>query len=153
MGPRGPKHYIFGDQFYSKNATMLRFYEFLHFYARKHMMSSIYLKWAEFTRNFEFVPIKFGSLGTHRWKKNSVSCEFGSLQVKWWYHMFSSIKKGGMHKIWAFWDFSSKSSRQKYSALIPGGPNANLFWQWDVFFWKNIQIFWTKLLQLSDSLA
>ena len=38
MGPRGPKHYIFGDQFYSKNARMLRFHEFLHFYARKHMI-------------------------------------------------------------------------------------------------------------------
>ena len=28
-GPRGPKHYIFGDQFYLKNL-------FLHFYVRKH---------------------------------------------------------------------------------------------------------------------
>ena len=38
MDPRVPKHYIFGDQFYSKNARMLRFHEFLHFYARKHMI-------------------------------------------------------------------------------------------------------------------
>ena len=35
MGPRGQKHYIFGDQFYSKNARILRFHEFLHFYAMK----------------------------------------------------------------------------------------------------------------------
>ena len=28
MDPRGPKHYIFGDHFYSKNARMLRFHVF-----------------------------------------------------------------------------------------------------------------------------
>ena len=54
MGPQRPKHYIFGDQFYSKNARILRFHEFLHFYSRKHMISSFYLKWTEFTKNFEF---------------------------------------------------------------------------------------------------
>ena len=32
----GPKHYIFGNQLYSKNARMLRFHVFLHFNARKH---------------------------------------------------------------------------------------------------------------------
>ena len=36
MGPQGPKHYIFADQFYSKNARKLRFHVFLHFNARKH---------------------------------------------------------------------------------------------------------------------
>ena len=53
MDPRGPKHYIFGDQFYSKNPKMLRLHELLRFYARKHMISSFYLKWTEFTRSFE----------------------------------------------------------------------------------------------------
>ena len=33
------KHYIFGNQFNSKNATRFRFYLFLHFHARKHMIS------------------------------------------------------------------------------------------------------------------
>ena len=33
---RGPKHYIFGDQFYVKNARKLRFHVLLHFLARKH---------------------------------------------------------------------------------------------------------------------
>ena len=51
MGPRGS---IFGDQFYPKNVRRLRFHEFLHFYVRKHMISSFHLKWTEFTRNFEF---------------------------------------------------------------------------------------------------
>ena len=54
MGLRGHKHCIFGNQFYSKNARKLRFYVLLHFHARKHMISSFYLKWTEFTRNCEF---------------------------------------------------------------------------------------------------
>ena len=33
--------------------------------------------------------------------------------------------------------------------LGPWGPNTKLFLQCDVFFWRNIQIFWTKLLHLS----
>ena len=57
IGAQGPKHYIFGDQFYSKNARKLRFHVFLHFNARKHMISSFYLKWTEFARNGEFVSI------------------------------------------------------------------------------------------------
>ena len=40
MDPGGPKQYIFGDQFYLKNPRMLRFHQFLHFYARKHMILS-----------------------------------------------------------------------------------------------------------------
>ena len=52
MGPRGSKHCIFGYQFYSKNARMLRFHKFLHFHVRKYMIS-FYLKWTEFTRSFE----------------------------------------------------------------------------------------------------
>ena len=36
IGPRGPKHYILGDSFFSKNARKLRFYVFLHVNARKH---------------------------------------------------------------------------------------------------------------------
>ena len=51
LGPQGPKHYIFGDHFYSKNAKKLRFHVFLLFDARKYMISSYYLKWTEFTRN------------------------------------------------------------------------------------------------------
>ena len=54
MGPRGSKQYIFGDQFYLKNARILILHEFLRFYARKHMILSFYLEWTEFTRNLEF---------------------------------------------------------------------------------------------------
>ena len=60
LGPRGPTHYIFGDWFYSKNARKLRFHVFLYFYARKHMISSFYPKWTEFTRNCAFHS-KYGS--------------------------------------------------------------------------------------------
>ena len=62
LSPRGPTHYIFGDQFYSKNGRKLRFHVFLYFYARKHMISSFYPKWTEFTRNCEFHS-KYGSRG------------------------------------------------------------------------------------------
>ena len=36
----GAKHYIFGDQFYSENASKLRLMSLiLHFHAREHMIS------------------------------------------------------------------------------------------------------------------
>ena len=54
LGPQGSKDYIFGDHFYSKNPRKFKFYLFLLFYATKHMISSFYLKWTEFTRNCEF---------------------------------------------------------------------------------------------------
>ena len=54
LGPQEPKHYIFGDHFYSKNARKLRFHVFLLFDARKYIISSYYLQWTEFTRNCEF---------------------------------------------------------------------------------------------------
>ena len=57
MGPPGSKNCIFGDHFYSKKARKLRFHLSLHFNTRKHMISSFYLKWIEFTKNCEFVPI------------------------------------------------------------------------------------------------
>ena len=57
MGPRRPKHYIFGNQFNSKNARGISFNVLFHFNARKHMISSFYLKWTEFIRNCKFFPI------------------------------------------------------------------------------------------------
>ena len=88
----GPKHYIFGSHFYSKNARKLKFHVFVLFYARKHMILSFYLEWTEFTRNCEFFPF-VGPLGPElNWNKFTISCEFGTLQVKWWHHMFSSTK-------------------------------------------------------------
>ena len=92
MGPRGPKHFIFGDHFYSKNARKLRFHIFLHFNARKHI-SLFYLKWTEFTRNCEFVQYSSGPWVLTVGIKFTISCEFGPLQVKWWCHMFSNMKK------------------------------------------------------------
>ena len=38
MGPQGPKHYIFGNQLYSKNSRKLRFLVFLNLSARKHII-------------------------------------------------------------------------------------------------------------------
>ena len=42
MGPRKPKHYIFGHQFYSENARRLRFHVFPHFNAYDVIMISSY---------------------------------------------------------------------------------------------------------------
>ena len=90
--PQGPKHYIFGNHFYSKNARKLKSHIFLFFYARK-------LWYHHFTRSgpnsqeivsfFSFVGVQGPELN---WNKFTISCEFGTLQVKWWYHMFSSIE-------------------------------------------------------------
>ena len=63
LGPQRPKYYIFGDHFYLENARKLKLHVLLLFYARKHMISSFYLKWTEFTRNCEFFSI-CGSPGT-----------------------------------------------------------------------------------------
>ena len=57
MGPKEPKHYIFGDHFYTKNARRLRFHVFLHFNARKHMMPPFCVKSTEFTKDCELLPI------------------------------------------------------------------------------------------------
>ena len=82
LGPQGPKHNIFGNHFYWKNARKLRFHIFLLFDARKYMIASFYLKWTEFTRNCEFFPI-MGPWGPEiNWKKYTSSYEFGPHQVK-----------------------------------------------------------------------
>ena len=57
IGPWGPKHYIFGDNISSKNDRKIKFYVFLHFTARKHMILTFYLKWTKFIKKCEFVPI------------------------------------------------------------------------------------------------
>ena len=54
--------------------------------------SSFYLKWIEFTRNCEFVPIEFGSAGIHNWNKLQNFLWFRSTPDKWWCYMFSHIK-------------------------------------------------------------
>ena len=56
FSPHMYKVLYFGNHFYSTNARKLRFHVFLHFNVRKHMISSFYLKWTEFTRDCEFVP-------------------------------------------------------------------------------------------------
>ena len=78
MDPRGPKHYIFGDHFYSKNARKLRFHVFLHFDAGKNYNFT----WSGLNsqETVNFVPI-VGPRGPElNWIK---SCEFDPLQVKW----------------------------------------------------------------------
>ena len=70
-----------------------------------------------------FVSI-MGSRGSElNWNKFKISCEFGPHQVKLWYHIgIHGIHgiNGGTHGIWPCWHFSSKTSRQKYGAWVPG---------------------------------
>ena len=92
LGPQGPKHYIFGDHFYSKKARKLKFHVLLLFYARNVWYH--HFTWSgpnsqDIASFFPFVGPRGPELN---WNKFTISCEFGTLQVKWWYHMFSSIK-------------------------------------------------------------
>ena len=73
-----------------KKCRKLTFHVFLPFYVKKHMTSSLYLKWTKLRKNF--IPI-VGPQGSElNWNKFTISCAFGPLQVKWWYYMFCSIK-------------------------------------------------------------
>ena len=81
MGFGVPKHYFSTNRFYGKNPRKLSFYVFLHYNARKHLISSFYLKRTNFTIN-----LKFGT-------KFTISYKFGLLYVKSWCHTFSNIKK------------------------------------------------------------
>ena len=47
-----------------------------------------------------------------------ILCTSGKMMVS---YVFQH-KNGGIHGIWAFWHFSSKIGRQKYSAWVPGDP-------------------------------
>ena len=82
MGQRGPKNYIFGDHFYSKNSKKLRFHVFLHINARKHMISSFYLKWTNSQETVNLFQFNSGPRGPTIEAKFIISYEFGALQVK-----------------------------------------------------------------------
>ena len=154
MGPRGPKHCMFGNHCQKDQVHV-----FIHFnpfvpnapfflYPLKSsnnrkvfwyfqgalgtnglMLENIsyhHFTWRgpnsqEIVNLFQFSSgLRGPTIGT----KFIISCEFGPLQVKWWYDMFSNMNKGGIHGIWSFWHFSSKSSRTKIYCL---GPYATLF--------------------------
>ena len=120
LGPNGPKHYIFGNHFYFKNVRKLIFHVFLNFCSRKHMTSSIYLTWIEFTRNFELFS-NCGSPGT-RTKLEQIH-KFLWIRITSAKIMSSYVflyQNGRMYGIWSFWHFLSKTGRQKYSAWVSG---------------------------------
>ena len=93
MGPQGPKHYIFGDHFYSTIARKIRFYLFLHFSARKYTISLFYLKWTKFPRDCDILPVQFGSPGTHSWNKTHNILWIQTTSGKMMNHIFLSKKK------------------------------------------------------------
>ena len=81
--------------------------------------------------------------------KFMISSEFGPLQVKWWCLMFSSMKKEEYMQSELSSIFVCKSCHQQYSAWVPGDPTPGCFCSVMSLFWKNTQIFSTKLLHLS----
>ena len=139
MVPQGPQHYIFGDQFYSKNARKLKFHVVLHFNARKHMISSFYLKWTILPNIYIYIIyiyIYIYSSGPRELTietKFKISCEFRRLQVKCWYHMFSSMKKEEYMES-ELSDIFQVKVVTKNIVFGSLGPNAKLLLQYDVSF-------------------
>ena len=78
----------------------------------------------------------------------TISCEFSPLHVKWGYHLFSSMKKEEYIESELSGIFQVKvATKDIVIGSLGTQPKAAL--QYDVSFWRNIQIFWTKLLHLS----
>ena len=126
-GPQGPKHYVFGDHFYSTIARKIRFYVFLHFSARKYTISSFYLKWTKFPRDCDILPVQFGFPGTHSWNKTHNTLWIQTTSGKMMISYIFEQEKGEIRGIWAFWHFQSKSAHQKCGVWIPGNPMQNCF--------------------------
>ena len=94
---------------------------------------------------FQFSSVSWGpTIGT----KFTIACENGPLQVKWWCHMFSSMKKKKCMES-ELSDIFRVDWSPKIYCLGPWRPNAKLFLQCDISFWRNIQIFRIKVLHLS----
>ena len=125
--PEDPSTIFLGTIFTQKNPRKLKFHVFFHFNARKHMISSFYLKWIEFTRNCDFVSIYFGSLGTYSWNKIHNFLRIRSTSGKMMMSYVFSHEIEGIHGIWASLHLSSKSGRQKYTAWVPRDPTPSCF--------------------------
>ena len=104
----------------------------------------------EYVNLFQFSS---GPRGPTNGRKLTISCEFGPLQVKWWYHVFSSITKEEYMKVELFSIFWAKVVSKIIVLRSLGTQREVVLVVWCFFFLRNIQIFWTKLLHLCDSLA
>ena len=110
-----PKHYIFGDDFCSKNARRLRFYVFLHFNARKHVMLSLY---DVITSNLVWVPGDPQLEQSSQFLVNLVHFRLMSCSLTW---------NRRNIRIWASCHLSSKISFQKHTAWVPGTKHRSVF--------------------------
>ena len=108
MGPREPNHYFFGDHLYSKYARKLRFHVFLHFNARKHLISSLKL---QIFSNLIRDPGALNRSKIHNFLWIRSTSGKMTMSYVFWH------EKGGMHGIWVLWHFSSKSGGQRYTAM------------------------------------
>ena len=144
MGSPEPKHFIFGDHSLSKIARHLSFHVFLHFNARKHIISLFYLKWTEFTRIVNLFRFSSDHWAPTTEIKFPNSCEFGPLQVKWRCHMkkkkYMESELSGIFRV-------NVIARTILIGSL-GTQRQEVFAMWCLFS-RNIQIFRIKLLHLS----
>ena len=120
MGSQGPKHYVFGDHFSSKNARKLRFYVYLHFNARKHR--HYHFIWCGLNSH-EIVNLLQFSL-INNWNKIHNFLWIRSTSGK----MMSCFVTWNRRNTWIWAScYSSKSSSQKYTAWAPGDPTPSCF--------------------------
>ena len=128
MGPRGSKHYIFGDQFYSENAKLL-----------DSMNSSVFMPKNLWYHQFTWSGLNsqevlnvdliyFGSSKTNNWSKihNSLGIWSNSGNIMITYVFYHENRE--THGIWALLHFLSKTGCQIYSAWVPGDPVLSYFY-------------------------
>ena len=93
-----------------------------------------------------WILLQFGSapLGPIIGKKFTVSCVFGLNKVKLQYHMFSSMK---------IEEYMESDLSGIFQVKLVAKNITELSLQRDISFWRNIQMFWTRPLDLSDFLV
>ena len=117
LGPGKPKHYIFGNQFYLKNARKLGFHVFLIFALKSIWYHSFtYVDWI-------FKKLFFLIMGSWerklKWNKTHNSLWIWSCSSKIMISNVFQHENWVMHRISAFQQFSNEINRRKYSAWVP----------------------------------
>ena len=101
-----------------KNSRKLKLHAFLHFDARKHMVSSFGLKWTESTKKFAFVPLVCPQGSELSWKKVQNFLRVWSTSSEIMISFSFQHENGVIHGILTFWDFSSKIGLQKHTHFM-----------------------------------
>ena len=92
MGPRGPKHCIFGIILTQKMPEILGSIHFSIVMLENTWYHHFIWSGPNSQEIVNFFQFSSGPRGPTIGTKFTISCEFGPLQVKWWRHMFSNMK-------------------------------------------------------------